>query len=102
MAKNHPHKDGNAHHIGEAIQELLKTYHIKNKFDEANLVGSWERLVGKSVAKRTKKVFLRNKVLFVELDSPSLKNDLNLHKSQILQLFSKEFGNNIVHEIVVM
>ena len=95
-------KEGNTKHIGQAIQQLLSTYHIKSKFDEANLVSSWERLVGKPIAKRTKKVYIRNKVLFVELDSPSLKHDLKLHKSKILDILKKEFGNDAVHEIVLM
>jgi len=89
-------------HIGDAIQELLKSYQIKNKFDEANLVTSWERLVGKPVAKRTKKVFLRNRVLFVELDSPAMKHDLNIHKAQILEVFQKEFGKETLGEIIIM
>jgi predicted nucleic acid-binding Zn ribbon protein len=92
----------NAKHIGDAIQELLRSYHLKSKFDEATLVSSWERLVGKSVAKRTKQVSVRNKVLFVELDSPGMKNDLNLHKSQIIALFEKEFGKDIIKEMVIM
>ena len=40
-------------HIGQAIQELLKTQHLKPKFDETNVVASWERLVGRPIAKRT-------------------------------------------------
>ena len=94
--------DGNSLHIGQAIQKLLKSYHIKSKFDEANLIASWERLVGKVVAKCTKKLHIRNKVLFVELDSPALKNDLLLHKSRILEIFQKEFGADVLTEIVVM
>lgn len=100
--KNTDVNHANTIHIGDAIQELLKSYHIKNKFDEANLVSSWERLVGKAVAKRTRKVFIRNKVLFVELDSPGMKHDLNLHKKQVMELFSKEFGPGIIAELVIM
>src|SRR6187399_1989479 len=70
MAGKNNHNDGNAVHVGAAIRQLLNSYHIASKFDEANLVTSWERLVGKPIAKRTKKVFIKNKVLFVELDSP--------------------------------
>jgi predicted nucleic acid-binding Zn ribbon protein len=92
----------NTHHIGDAIRELLRQYHIQSKFDETNLTGSWERLLGKPVAKHTRKVFIRNKVLFVELDSASLKNDLNLHKTQILELFAKEFGPDVLKEIIIM
>lgn len=94
--------EGNSQHIGQAIQKLLKSYHIKSKFDEANLIASWERLVGKVVAKRTKKLQIRNKVLFVQLDSPALKNDLLLHKSRILEIFRKEFGPDLLTDIIVM
>ena len=89
-------------HIGQAIRQLLKEYHIQSKFDEASLIASWERLVGKPVARRTRKVYVRNKVVFVELDSPSMKHDLNLHKSHILEVFRKEFGNDAVGDIVIM
>jgi len=89
-------------HVGKAIESMLREFHIKSKFDEANVVASWERLVGKPIAKRTKKVYVRNKVIFVELDSPSMKNDLQFHKTQILEIFRKEFGVETVGDIVLM
>ena len=95
-------KKSNTHHIGDAIRELLKSYQLTSKFDEASVAGAWERLVGKPIARHTKKVSVRNKVLFVELDSPSMKNDLNLHKSQILEVFAKEFGKDVIRELVIM
>lgn len=89
-------------HISQAIQELLKAQHLKPKFDEANVVVSWERMVGKSIAKRTRRIFIRDKVLFVELQSPSLKHDLGFHKSKMIELLKKEFGEGIVSEIIFM
>lgn len=103
MTKKGNYNDqGDAQHIGQAINKLLSSYHLKSKFDEANLIGSWERLVGKPVAKRTKRVFIKNRVLFVELESPGMKHDLNLHKEHILEIFHKEFGAEVVKEIVLM
>ena len=99
MAAKDPHE---FQHIGQAIRQLLKEYHLKPKFDEANVVASWERLVGTSIAKRTRKVFIRNHVLFVELTSPSLKHDLNYSKGHILDLFQKEFGKDSIKEVVLM
>lgn len=89
-------------HVSDAIKELLKQYHIDSKFDEANVIASWERLVGKPIAKRTRKVFIKNHVLFVELTSPTLKHDLSYSKANILELFQKEFGKDLVKEIVLM
>ena len=88
--------------VGQAIRELLNSYRLTSKFDETQLITSWERIAGKPIAKRTKKIFIKNKVLFVELDSPSMKHDFSLHKGQVLDLFKKEFGAGIISDIIVM
>lgn len=88
--------------VGQAIREMLNTYRITNKYDEANIIESWERLVGKPIASRTKKVFIKNKVLFVEFDSPSMRHDFSLHKGEVLEIFRKEFGAGIITEIIAM
>ncbi|CAN5399072.1 hypothetical protein BH10BAC4_BH10BAC4_10840 [soil metagenome] len=95
-------KSDSAIHISQAIQDLLKANNLKPKFDEANVVASWDRIVGKAIAKRTKRVYVRNKVLFVELQSPSMKHELGYHKTQMLELFKKEFGEDVVLEIIFM
>ena len=89
-------------HIGQAIKQLLKEYHLKPKFDEANVIASWEKIVSKPVAKRTKRIYIRNKVLFIELDSPAMKSDLSFHKNQLLKTLEAEFGKDVLKEIVLM
>lgn len=95
-------KKGDIQSVGQAIREMLNTYRLSNKFDEANLIGSWERLVGKPIAKRTKKIYIKNRVLFVEFDSPTMRHDFSLHKQEVLTMFKKEFGEGIITEIVAM
>lgn len=91
-----------AQSVGDALRDFLNSNHLSSKFDEANLIGSWERMAGKPIASRTKKIFIRNKILFVELDSPSMKHDFSIHKSAVLELFRKEFGPGIITDIIVM
>lgn len=88
--------------IGGAIRELLNSYRLDSKYDETNVINSWEKLVGKPIAKRTKRLYIKNKVLFVEFDSPSMRHDFSFHKSEIIELFRKEFGKEVVNEIVVL
>jgi predicted nucleic acid-binding Zn ribbon protein len=88
--------------VGQAIRSLLNSYRLESKFDEAALVASWERLVGGPIAKRTKKIFIKDHVLFVEFKSPSMKNDFLLHKSKVLEVFQKEFGTALVKDIVIL
>jgi predicted nucleic acid-binding Zn ribbon protein len=81
---------------------MLNSYKLTAKFDEASLLASWERLAGKPIARRTKRLYIRNTVLFVELDSPAMKHDFSLHKGQVLRMLQQEFGEKVVKEIVVM
>jgi predicted nucleic acid-binding Zn ribbon protein len=88
--------------MGDAIRSMLNSYKLTSKFDETTLINSWERIAGKPIARRTKKIYIRDKVLFVELDSPSMKHDFSLHKGQVLEMFKKEFGGGIIADIIVM
>jgi len=88
--------------IGEAIRGLLNAYNLSSKFDEASLLNSWEELVGKPIAKRTKKLFIKNKVLFIEFTSPTMRHDFALHKNQVLDILKNKFGPGMITEIIVM
>ena len=87
--------------VGQAIRDLLNTYHLDTRFDETHIVASWERVVGKPIARRTRKVFLREKVLYAEFDSAAMKQDFLLHKKEILHLCHREFGEAAIADIVV-
>jgi predicted nucleic acid-binding Zn ribbon protein len=93
---------GDFQSVGQAIRELLNSYHLSAKFDETNVIESWERLVGKPIAKRTRKVFIKNKVLYVEFDSSSMKHDFLFHKPEVLNIFKKEFGEDLILDIVIL
>lgn len=88
--------------IGDAIRNLLNSYHLENKFDEAQVLASWEKLVGTPIANRTQRIFIRNKVLYVEFKTASMKNDFLLHKPKVMELFQKEFGSSVLSDIVIL
>jgi predicted nucleic acid-binding Zn ribbon protein len=88
--------------VGDAIRNMLNSYQLTTRFDEAMLIDSWERIAGRPIARRTKKLYIRNKVLFVEFDSPTMRHDFSLYRNQVLELFRKEFGPGIITEIVAM
>ena len=98
--KKRGQRGSNLSTIGESVDQLLKTYRIQQKFDATRLTSSWERLMGSPIAKRTKRVFVKDRKLFVELSSAPLKHELTLSKRMILDIFDKEFGENMLDDIV--
>lgn len=88
--------------VGEAINELFSDYRLKGKYNEARLITSWEKLMGKTIANRTGKIFIKKQVLFVEIQSAPLKHELNMSKSKIMDILKKEIGEGIIEEIIFM
>jgi predicted nucleic acid-binding Zn ribbon protein len=88
--------------LGESLSELLNTYNIQKKFDATRITSSWERLMGTPIAKRTQRVFVKDRKLFVELSSAPLKHELSLSKRTILDIFDKEFGQKLLDDIVFL
>ncbi len=88
--------------VGEALNQMLNNFHLKERFDEKRLIEAWSTVMGATIANRTTKVFIKNKVLFVEVSSAPLKKELNMSKDKIISLFSKEVGQGIIQEIIIM
>ncbi|MFZ9981300.1 MAG: DUF721 domain-containing protein [Cyclobacteriaceae bacterium] len=89
-------------HIGSAIRKMLESYNLTRKFDEASLMEAWPRLVGPLISKHTTKLNIRDKVLFVRLDSPGVKHDLRFSKAKILEILQQEYGSDLVGDVVFM
>lgn len=88
--------------IKAAFEDMLETYRIKNKFSEAQIVSSWDKLMGKTIASRTLRVFIKEKKLFVELTSAPLKQELLHSKERIIEIFKENYGEGIISEIVFL
>ena len=88
--------------LKEAIEQMLNVYKIKRRFDETSIVSLWPQLVGTSVANRTKEIFIRDKRLFLRIESSVIKNELVMMRSQIIQKINDEAKTELVVEIVFL
>ncbi|MGC9471741.1 MAG: DUF721 domain-containing protein [Bacteroidales bacterium] len=87
--------------LGEIIREMLKDSVTGRKLREVQLIGAWEEVVGKTVAKRTKKLYIRNKKLYVELTSSVVRNELMMIRSSLVSALNRKVGEELVEEIVL-
>lgn len=86
--------------LKEAIEQMLRVYKIKRKFDETALIAAWPELMGKAVANRTSQLYIRERKLFIRLESSVLKNELLMIRSQILDKLNERAGSKVLDEIV--
>ena len=86
--------------LKEALQEMLESFHLEQKFRQKKMITSWESIMGAAVAHRTTQLVFRDKKLFVYLNSASLREELFNSRDKIKDLINEEAGAEIVEEIV--
>ena len=88
--------------IKEAIEQMLNVYKLKRKFEETSVVAHWADLMGKSVANRTKEIYIYEKKLFLRIESSVVKNEIKIMKSQIIQKINEKTGTVLIEEIIFL
>ena len=88
--------------LKEAIEQMLQVYKIKRRYDETGIKSSWPQLVGKSVANRTKEIYIHDRKLFLRIESSVIKNELILMRAQIIDKINDEANTVLVEEIIFL
>jgi predicted nucleic acid-binding Zn ribbon protein len=88
--------------LKEAIEQMLNVYKIKRRYDETAVVAAWPELVGKSVANRTKELFIRDRKLFLRIESSVIKNELMMIRTQIIDKINEEAKGILITEIIFL
>ncbi len=94
-------KRQNEQPLKEVIQQLLDTYHLKEKVNELRLVQSWETLFGKTIAKYTQKMFVSNKKLHLTITSAPLRQELMYSREKLIERINEAIEEDFVREVVV-
>lgn len=94
-------RKSNTQKLGEVVREYLHQMMIEGKLKEVGIVRSWEELMGKAVATRTKNIYIKNKTLFIELKSSVLRNELFMMRQSIIDKINERAGEVVIEKMVV-
>jgi len=88
--------------IKDVIERLLEVYKLKRRFDETAIIEAWPKLIGVAIANRTKQLFIKDKKLFVRVESAVIKNELLLMRRAIIGRVNEYVGKVVVEELVIL
>lgn len=86
--------------LGEVLRELFRTYRLEDKLNETRLISSWSDVAGKLVDRHTKKLYIKNRILYVRLDSPALRNELTYSREKLIRSLNEVAGLKVIDDIV--
>ena len=86
--------------LGQVIRDYVAEMNIGRKLKEINLSGDWEELLGKTISRYTRKVYLSKGILYVEISSAVVKAELIMMREDIRRRMNEKAGEEIVLKIV--
>jgi predicted nucleic acid-binding Zn ribbon protein len=87
--------------IRDVLQEFLRENKLDVKLRERGLIDSWEELMGKTISRATKKIYIKEGKLFIVISSSVIRNELYMLKQEIVKKLNEKAGEDIITELIL-
>ena len=87
--------------IGKILEAFFEDNpQMADKLAETRLINYWNNGMSPAVSRYTGDLYIRKRVLYVQLTSAVLKNELMMHREQMIEKLNKEVGRRVIEGIV--
>lgn len=86
--------------LEEAIRDYIREMNIGGKLNETAIISSWEETVGKAISSRTSKIYIKDQILYVHLNSSVVRNELLMLRSALKDKLNQKAGAEVIKDIV--
>lgn len=87
--------------LAEAVNDYIREMNLGDKLSEVAVINSWEEIVGKAISSRTIKMFIRDHILYVHLNSSVVRNELLMLREALKEQLNKKAGSEVIKDIVL-
>lgn len=91
----------NENTIGDVLKFIIKDNRLQPGMDQISVKEAWQALMGNGVNSYTKSVVLKGTILYVELSSAVLREELSFGKSKIIAMLNEELRRDLIKEVVL-
>lgn len=86
--------------IGEALSLWIDAMNLRQKVDESRLLAAWNSTVGGMIASKTRDLYIKNRVLYVFVDSSVIRRELLIVKENLILRLNNASGGSVIDDIV--
>lgn len=86
--------------IGEMIRRVMREQGLESPLNEYRLIQSWSDVLGRTIASYTMRLYIRNQVLYVQLTSPALRQELMMGRDLLVRKLNEAVGAQVITNII--
>lgn len=94
-------KRQNTQSIGDAFNHFMRVNGKEELMWEVKAEEAWHTVMGKFFEKYTDKVEVRQRVLYVKINSPAMRQELTFGKSKIIENINEEIKSNFLIDVKI-
>jgi len=87
--------------ISEVLKGFIKTNKLQKGLDKVSVDEAWHKLMGNAISKYTIAISLEREVLYVQLSSSVLREELSYGKTKIIAMINEEMGKEVITRLVL-
>lgn len=81
------------------IQQFMRQQGLETPLNEYRAVQAWPGIVGPAIARYTGQIFIRNSILYVQIRSAALRENLTHQRTLLAQRVNSQVGAQVIQEI---
>ena len=85
--------------LKDVIEKLMKAYRLDGKMKELDIIDAWPEMMGIAVSNRTKNITIKNKTLFLTMDSAVMRDELLHGKQIIIHRINEKAGFEMITDV---
>ena len=87
--------------VGDVLKHIIEVNKLQTGLNQIDVREAWKNLMGNGVNHYTQNVILKGSVLYVELSSSVLREELSHGKSKIIAMVNEELRRDVVRDVVL-
>jgi predicted nucleic acid-binding Zn ribbon protein len=89
----------------KVVGDLLKLWMNENKLlpkvYQSQIAEVWEQLMGRLIAGQTRSIRIDNRILYLEVQSAALRNELFMQKESMIEKLNEALGETYIQSAVI-
>ncbi len=92
----------NAEQLGAILNQFIREEGLETPLNQYRIIEAWKNTIGKSFAKYTDNVFIKNQTLYIKLRSSVIKQELSMCAPQLARQLNNEVNAQVISHVVFL
>lgn len=85
--------------LDDLVNKFLRQEGLEMPLLQKRLIDAWDKVTGETVVRYTTEKFIKNQTLFVKINNPALRQDLNMMRSQLVIRLNDAVKSMVITEV---